>query len=518
MQAIMKTTFQSSWARVIGGVIPLALLAQSVVASPATAQQHPTPSATHSQPSVDSAAAAAMVRARPSADSATVMRRAAVADTGRMTPGYRDLSRYNTPGYCAAAVRGLREQTWRRNEQVDVIPGSVNDTLPTVAVTIGKRCLAALPDAEHTEAAELPNLFVLAMLVGDSARMESAVTRQATIAPTAEARGYAYSDAIAQLAGTAFPSLVSHPRYLTVANALMARLDALGTGARVPRLLAHTQLRTVAEGAQFDTTALLREDKAIHAIVPLLTADEKKAYDNDLSMTLYDSLIIVWYQRRPNLPVVVRGLLDRYLAAYPGAFTQDQASAVIAWVVGLASKVGQPAPPITGKYWYPASAPHAQPVPGKVTLVMRVEKDGGFKTERTAMLERLYSRYHDRGFDVVLVLKTQGFSWSSPPQTPDDEAKTIAWYYYDHLQLPFKLVVDETPFTTQPDGRKVPGMIDFERQYFPAEALIGRDGRIYSTWIGLESEAQLNAFIEQALAQPAPAQVGANAGGASGAP
>jgi hypothetical protein len=117
-----------------------------------------------------------------------------------------------------------------------------------------------------------------------------------------------------------------------------------------------------------------------------------------------------------------------------------------------------------------------------------------------AMLKRVYDRFHSRGFDILLILKTQGFSWSSPPLTPEEEAKTIEWYYRGYLKLPFNIMVDVTPFTVRDDGIREPGQIAFEREYsLPSQAIIGRDGRIFSQWFGLESEAQMNAFIEKAL-------------------
>jgi hypothetical protein len=103
--------------------------------------------------------------------------------------------------------------------------------------------------------------------------------------------------------------------------------------------------------------------------------------------------------------------------------------------------------------------------------------------------------------EIVLVTGTQGYSWSSPPQTPADEAKTDAWYFSQFLKLPFTVVVQETPFQRKPDGRRVGGMTDFQRQYpIVSRVLVGRDGRIYSLWVGVGSESQLDAVIPQALA------------------
>jgi glutathione peroxidase-family protein len=156
---------------------------------------------------------------------------------------------------------------------------------------------------------------------------------------------------------------------------------------------------------------------------------------------------------------------------------------------------------LTGKYWFPKDRPHVDPVTGKVTLLWLTSKGNGLMDSQMAMLQRLYKKYHDKGLEIVLILKTEGYSWSSPPQSAEDEAKTDAWYYLDHLQLPFTVMVDETPFTTRPDGRREPGQIAFQHTYPLTRVLIGRDGRIYTLWMGLESESQMNAFIQQALEQ-----------------
>jgi hypothetical protein len=199
----------------------------------------------------------------------------------------------------------------------------------------------------------------------------------------------------------------------------------------------------------------------------------------------------------------VHDFLERELVtrAVPGGFPKEVAQYKINWMSQLAAQVGQPAPPITGKFVFPKEAAHALPAPGKVTLVWFQTKGSGLMDPRTAILQRLYDKYHAQGLEIVLVFKTQGYSWSSPPQSAADEAKTIAWYYTDYLKLPFTLVVDETPFTRLPDGRREPGTIAFQRQYPTLQAIIGRDGRIYTTWIGLRSERQMEVFIEQALGQ-----------------
>jgi hypothetical protein len=290
-----------------------------------------------------------------------------------------------------------------------------------------------------------------------------------------------------------------------MATTMLARLDSLGRDARIPQLVAHVQMRNTAVMVNFDTTALMREDKALRAVIATLTPDERLEYKSEVGAIMTDSVILAWTRRESPLPTVVHRLLQQELAARgPSGYSEKEIRGVMGWIELLASQVGKPAPPVTGKFWFPADSPHVQPAPGKVTLLIKVQKDQGLMSARMAMLRRLYNQYHDRGLDIVLVLQTEGFSWSSPPQSPADEAKTIAWYYYDFLKLPFKVVVDETPFTTKPDGRRVSGQIAFNRQYVLPQVIVGRDGRIFTLWIGLESESQMRAYIEQALAAPTP--------------
>jgi hypothetical protein len=229
-----------------------------------------------------------------------------------------------------------------------------------------------------------------------------------------------------------------------------------------------------------------------------LTPAERKEHTSEFTL-MYDSVKLVWYRRPPNLLAETRGVMERHFATYgTGALTQQQAGFIQDMMNGLAAKAGTPAPPITGKFWFPPGI--KVPEPGVVTLVTMVGKEQGLMSAQLARLRRVYDRYHARGLDIVLVVKTQGYSWSSPPLTPEEEAKTIEWYFRGHLKLPFKVVVDVTPFTTRDDGRRVPGTIAFERAYgMSNHAIIGRDGKIVSQWLGFESEEQMNAFVEQAL-------------------
>jgi hypothetical protein len=418
-----------------------------------------------------------------------------------MTPGYRDLSRYNTPGYCAAAVHGVLNETWRRNERDLVKVASSADTLPTAVIAVGKACAAHLPPVSDIPVVELPPLIPLAVAIRDTALLNRAIARLQSVATTDEARGWVLYDAIEQVINP----YTGHSNIQTpLANALVARLDALGAGAHIPKLRAHGLLRHIAEGVRFDTTALIHEDRVARDLIPLLTADEKQEAKNQTPLGFGDSMYVWWARHPPNLADSIRGVFTR-----EGAFFAARAIPIGSGLPKFmemasqtfAKKIGTPAPQVPGTFWFSQDSSHVEPKLGRVTLVVRASKGSGFMSANMAMYKRLYDRYHDQGLDIVLVLRTEGYSWSSPPQSPEDEAKTIAWYYRGYLNLPFTVVVEETPFTRQPDGRRVNEPTPFDTLYLGRSTIVGRDGTIFTMAIGTASESQYNTFISMALAE-----------------
>jgi hypothetical protein len=431
-------------------------------------------------------------------DSAAIAVAAAEADTGRMVPGYQDISRYDTPGYCLAAIETIVEETWRSGQRALAVEGSPQDTLPTKALTIGKQCTTHLPGVQHIGPQELGNMERLAIVLDDSVTLNAAVNRHVSLALDDQARADILYNVINDLAYTDPPS-APHPRQFGWAKVILARLDSMGAGVRIQRLRAHMNMAALMTEARFDTTALLREDTAIRHIRTLLTAQDRERYKYlEMKPIVMDSLLVAWYRNDPDLKTHVRATLERELGIVHGLDPTIKEAVIVAreW---LAAQIGTPARPIAGKYGFPSPRPPLVPEPGKVTLVTLVKKGEGLMTPDLAMLRRLYDKYHSAGLEIVLVLKTEGYSWASPPQSAAVEAKTIAWYYLNHLGLPFTIVVYETPFTRKPDGRRVSGVIPFSNDYH-GMTLIGRDGRIRTMSVGLSGEKAITAYVEQALA------------------
>jgi hypothetical protein len=442
--------------------------------------------------------ARSMQRVDTKSDSAAVIAAAAIADTGRMTPGYRDLSRYNTPGYCVAAIQGVESAVWRRQERVSVAQGSPQDTAPTAAISIGKKCMSQLPDVQRVDSIWLFDMMRLALYAGDTAKMKASISRQLQLVQNDEARGAILHDALDELLDNYTTVAVSHPARVELAKGILRQIDDLKEGARVARFEAHRAMYEFITQTAFDTADLMHEAMAMRAISQSMTPDERKEVNLNSAYSLtMDSITVAWYRHDPNVPTMLRKMVQPEIDKNPALANSVQ----MVMLNQVISQYDKPTPAITGKFWFPSNAAHTVPAPGRVTLVTQVQKGDGVMTPQLAGLLRLWNKYHAAGLDIVLVTKTQGYSWSSPPQKPDDEAKTDAWYFLNYLKLPFTLIVDEAPVTKRPDGRLVHGRITFENEFpLPGGVLIGRDGRVYTTWIGLSPDGTRDAFIRQALA------------------
>jgi len=427
------------------------------------------------------------------ADSAAAVAAAAIADTGRMMPPYRDISRYDTPGYCVAGMINIGHETWRKHERDTLEVGSPHDSLAPAALAFGRRCAAKFT-VQTTDPHELYNLMRLSIMLGDEAKAISAVNRRVTLATTPQTRADMFLDAMKE-------SLDAQPAQYALARTMLTRMDSLGTTAPAQRVEGHAMMLRRAE-RDADTTAVAREGKVLRQIATLLTPQETAEHYEDVIIGMSDSVYIVSFRHMPNFAAEVARYVQRDYVPKMRAngAGENEIRLVVAAFDALASSVGTPAPPVSGKYIFNPGPDKVKPAPGKVTLLLEVPKGDGTMGKEMAMLRRLYTRYASQGLEIVLVEKTLGYSWSSPPQTPEQEAASDAWYYLQYLKLPFTLIVDETPFKHLPDGRRVNGVIPFEEQYRNQPIIVGRDGKIFAQWMGVETEARLDRSLRDALA------------------
>jgi hypothetical protein len=410
------------------------------------------------------------------------------ADTGRMMPGDRDFSRY-TPAMCIEAMESVRNSIWRHFERDTAGIPPDRDTLPTAALAAGKACAAQFTVA-GTAPRDLWNLRRLALVIGDESMAEAVTARQLTLASTDTGRAEVLLEAVEAYAE-------ARPIRIAGMQAVLAQLDAMGPSARIARLFAH---ETVAgySATVFDTTAMLREARAIRALIPSLTNEEKDEFFGALVSAYQTETRVAWFRVQDSTLRFVVDMIfqvaQRELGFAPCSSIGKQLQGMRMLVTSLAASASGRAPRIRAAYWYNDSAGVSYPQPGKVTLVWSLSNDW---LPRLAMFRRLQEKYGPQGFQVVVVAPEDGHSWASPPQSALDEANTLAWYYLEHFHLPFVLAVDTAP-------RRKGASTAFGAAYRSpagAQAIIGRDGMIRTRTYGVGSlEAETEAYIKQALA------------------
>lgn len=121
------------------------------------------------------------------------------------------------------------------------------------------------------------------------------------------------------------------------------------------------------------------------------------------------------------------------------------------------SLYGNMSRPLEGSYWFNNNGV-ARPVPGKISLVVLTNHNGGERqyTQYTA-LKRLHRIYGDT-LDVTLITTTQGYApAASKVLTPQEEGAEAAKYFNEFHKMPFSVVVDEAPTHKLDDGRIIRG-------------------------------------------------------------
>jgi hypothetical protein len=453
------------------------------------------------------------------ADSIAAIAAWAKSDTGRMMPGYRDLSAYDVPGMCLMAMRGVLEATWRRVEADTLARYTPGDTVPTAVREIGQTCLAKMTP-ESVDSADLYDLMRAALTAGDTALARKTVVYHASkMTRSVNERAGVFVDAIGfalqQEGGIQQQNPEIHPTHPEWVESIFPLLMAIGPDAKQAIYSGFGYRRRDAFG-RFDTAAIVRLTTELSAFIQGLRIQDRQD-SVEMRRIFSDSMEIVRYQRDPNLAQTVRRLGDRYIEWTPENDVERLiAQGDVEGELRYGKFYGTPAPTSFSPFRkYPSDAP-VGPVPGRVTLVGFIERLGsGFMDPYLAALRRLHEKYHAQGFDIMLIARTQGFAWESPPLDSLQEAKLIGWYYREYLKLPFTILIFSQPFSRRSDGRLVPQGIDGQipligpfSEWRPWWGyIISRDGtivrQIFRTEWTHRREKEIEAYIRRELAIPA---------------
>jgi hypothetical protein len=470
----------------------------------------------------------------PAEDSVAWMR----ADTGRMIPGWRDFSRYTTPAMCWHAVQNVKKVIWQHgayDTSAVALFYPERDTLPTAAVRVAQECGAKFT-VDGTKPSELRMLQKLSLAMHNDEQARAVVNRRLSLAKTPTQRKAVLLDALdGYTPGVSegnYPAkgvlttplwngngrlgdASVQPMRKTAALDIIASLDSMGNDAILERMTVHTALLTYDMGV-FDTIGLKKEFETVRQLRSDMSPKQVQWWHErgDGMFSPYSSKLgLVVFGPRDSMTTAMNQVLGEFTADLQDVLPQTpEIVNTIRRVLPIGMiGLGKKAPPLQTPYVYGVNAKSALPVPGKVNLIYEVYEFG--KDDRPNMpnllanLSRLQNRYRADGLEITIVQVTHGYAWSSPPLTPEEEAKVYAWYYLDYEQMPVTLAVMASPFHRDAQGRRINDASPIKSLYPPmGRVLIGRDGTILDVglmgWDSLRMEARIRQVLGVAKDSP----------------
>lgn len=430
-------------------------------------------------------------------DSTAMQLAAEKADTGRWISGYKDLSRYDTPGYCMALILNITKTTLRRGEMDTIEVGSATHGNIPWAREMGRKCASAL-SIETVSPQEYYNFMYLLIAIDDSVRFDSLLKRQFELATNDEERAWILSDA-------ANLTVNVRPISRDILSLVFAQLDSFGPS--MPDQWAHAlaaRRRLIWE--EYDTVAMWENNP----VVQRWSSFPKNKQFSPAYLLVVDSLENAYYQRDTLLPQVSRKSFEQLFRDYRSGVEPQLIAAVINDAEHHATFSRKEVFPFQKGTWFPEAAGTMFLNSGKVTLVYKISRTYSLSIKEgrlnatLAQLRRLKEMYGDK-VDVVLHVPTEGYLWSSPPLSVANEAKALRWLFFEHLKLPFILFVDETPIAKRSDGRLLrgesPNNVVADANYLARSnglTVIDKNNRIIHFY-DTPSEARLRTYIARAL-------------------
>lgn len=373
-------------------------------------------------------------------------------DTGRIKWGHSDLGPYTRPSMCDRAVA----QTWLYNTRKYVpdtvmTPLRVDDSLvthiPKEVIQMAKACGGRFA-VETSDADQLWSMARIAIAAQDFLGSQAAVDR---LLQLSERR----ADTVRVLNNAYRMYLNVKPLKLDIVHRYIKAIDDLSPA--VP-------------GAQYGARLALARFWFEH-----YDPDSVKTYASQ-AIEIFKSFSFDEQERIPAAHQSFQYLFD--IANEAGDIAAmdeviDSAEAIIGqygggigqrWISHATrildfrkSLYGNMSRPLEGSYWFNNNG-IARPVPGKISLVVLTNHNGGERqySQYTA-LKRLHRIYGDK-LDVTLITTTQGYApGASKVLTPEEEGAEAAKYFNDFHRMPFSVVVDEAPTHRLDDGRIIRG-------------------------------------------------------------
>lgn len=460
-----------------------------------------------------------------------------------MLPSTNDFSRY-TPGMCVDAVEKAQYTTVTWTGWDTVSRFSPGDTLSSIAQTLGRRCASQFSTAK-LPAQDLTGLIRLGIMLHDVPLVTSALDRRIAEAPTIDDKGGALLDVLIQL-------VESSLNYLSTIESLLPKFDALGPSQRWRKVVVLDRIlgRYGAESnGHYDTAQLRRQWNQSRAAYAPLTLNERTRVaisPNGAAFFLAGQLqgiplpalcrsirgeFLRWPQHYrwlvPTRSDTVSPFVQKNISDLERATEQDTSALSPFYTsdgyAAMAYEQCRKSAHAAGQSLATATFPEAVwflgsdttssraptlPVRGHMTMLVVIDRGDGRPPTELASVRRLYEKYRAQGLDVMLLTRTHGSAWASPPLAVDDEVQLNAWYFHTYLKLPMTLAVLRTPMTVDGTGTRAeqPVALPFGMNaMWPwGIMLFDRQGKSLPPFgtLGRQSEVEYETLIRHTLGLP----------------
>ncbi|HWZ59076.1 MAG TPA: hypothetical protein VNW46_08890 [Gemmatimonadaceae bacterium] len=378
------------------------------------------------------------------------------------TPAYQH---YEQPVECIVAAERVGRGYWRLRRPDTVSVHWTRDTLPTVVVTAARECGARFQPAT-VPVGSLLDLARLALIAGRDDVVTAAIDRRLAHVPSLAERATVLYDIVSWL-------LDARPYHAALVAKYQSQLDALGAAATIPRMIVYSRIG----GMAMQDTDFATVERAVHAGIKLYKAAPAASLDTVMYWSQLNGQFVglgrvAWLLHgKAALQAVADSSLALLGSERDGGL-----------VLGFLGRLGKPAPSLPMLVRSGSDSSNQRPAPGQLTLIASrcfgpaVDHTGmGYERcyREYAGQRRLLAAFADRGLTAVTVYRTNGYFRNSGPLTAEQEADSARRYAREHFPFPGPFLVVETQFIKIDDGRFLPQRDGGE---FGWDELIGTDG------------------------------------------
>ncbi len=365
-------------------------------------------------------------------------------DTARMSWGRQEFSRYTSAAACDRAILQMQSEVGR-DRTLDTIPYAVfSDTLSTLARKVAEYCGRRF-SVESTNPNELLSLLRIALALGDSAKARAVLQRQLSLAVNPADLALRCVEAIHLL-------LDASPPRLADVRAVLHRLDDLGPDVITKQFHARVLLLDYWKTA-YDRDSLRKHAAAAVALIQAMNQEQRDSLG--LYYQPYEALLDLENEEQDLAAQekwIDQAMID--VGRWRNGMSQFWIGRLNKLLQTRKSLYGKQTRSLPGRYWF-NTANEPRPVPGRVSLLIRVNHTCGERCfPQYTLIRQLKATYGD-ALDITLITETRGFVVGSGPLLPAEEAPRAAAYFLEFLKLPVGLLVDEVPYVKRPDGRLV---------------------------------------------------------------